>query len=106
MQMSPSNFPVLPIPKMKQVLYEICPGDQATYAMLDDAAKLFSENYGIWGEHSHKPGTKQPPWTPILLLISNQIQFVLRKTHYIQPTPTMKANPSQSSSMLPCQGNH
>ena len=80
MQMSPSNFPVLPIPKMKQVLYEICPGDQATDAMLDDAAKLFSENYGIWGEHSHKPGTKQPPWTPILLLI---IKFNLSSGKHI-----------------------
>ena len=46
---------------MKQVSYEVYPGDQVTDAMLDDAAKLFSENYGIWGPKSHKPGTKRPP---------------------------------------------
>lgn len=59
---------------MKQILYEIFPGDQVTDAMLDDAAKLFSENYGIWGEQSHKPGNKQPPLTSFLLLNSNSTQ--------------------------------
>ena len=57
---------------MKQVFYKIYPGDQVTDAMLYDAAKLFSENYGIWGKKSHKPGTKPPP-TSNFLLISNHI---------------------------------
>ncbi|OJJ80737.1 uncharacterized protein ASPGLDRAFT_1501590 [Aspergillus glaucus CBS 516.65] len=41
----------------KQVLYEIFAGHQITEGMLDEAAKLFSEHYGIWGEHSHNPVT-------------------------------------------------
>ncbi len=36
--------------------YETFTRDQVTDAMLDDAAKLFSENYGVWGEHSGRLG--------------------------------------------------
>lgn len=28
--------------------------DQVTDEMLDEAAKLFSENYGVWGEHAEE----------------------------------------------------
>jgi hypothetical protein len=37
-------------------LYETLPGDQVTDAMLAEAAKLFNENYGTWGETSGKAG--------------------------------------------------
>lgn len=40
----------------KQVLYEIFAGHQVTDVMLAEAVRLFSEHYGIWGEHSHNPG--------------------------------------------------
>ncbi|WEW59404.1 hypothetical protein PRK78_004876 [Emydomyces testavorans] len=41
---------------MAKQVYEIFTGDEVTDAMLDEAAKLFGENYGIWGEQSHSPG--------------------------------------------------
>ncbi|PGH30953.1 hypothetical protein GX50_06263 [[Emmonsia] crescens] len=42
--------------KIGKQLYEIFSGDVVTEAMLSEAAKLFSENYGTWGEHSQNPG--------------------------------------------------
>lgn len=42
--------------KMEKQVYEIFSGDQVTDCMLGEAAKLFNENYGIWGERSHNPG--------------------------------------------------
>lgn len=42
--------------KMEQKLFQTFPGDQVTDNMLGEAAKLFNENYGIWGELSHSPG--------------------------------------------------
>ena len=42
--------------KMQKQLYESFYSDQVTDAMLERAAKFFSENYGTWGEHSHSPG--------------------------------------------------
>ncbi|KAK2738145.1 hypothetical protein FQN55_000765 [Onygenales sp. PD_40] len=42
--------------KMEKKLFETFPGDRVTDAMLGEAAKLFNENYGIWGELSHSPG--------------------------------------------------
>ncbi|OAX84477.1 hypothetical protein ACJ72_01148 [Emergomyces africanus] len=41
---------------MKKQLYEIFSGDVVTDDMLSVAARLFSENYGTWGEHSRNPG--------------------------------------------------
>ncbi|OJD21471.1 hypothetical protein ACJ73_07186 [Blastomyces percursus] len=42
--------------KMEQKLFQTIPGDQVTDTMLGEAAKLFNENYGIWGKLSHSPG--------------------------------------------------
>ncbi|EFW14307.1 hypothetical protein D8B26_007052 [Coccidioides posadasii str. Silveira] len=42
--------------RMATQLYESFTADQITDAMLDEAAKLFSENYGIWGKQSRCPG--------------------------------------------------
>ncbi|KAI7783467.1 hypothetical protein LA080_011814 [Diaporthe eres] len=37
-------------------------GEKVTAAMLEDAAKLFSDNYGIWGHKGPgKPGRSFPP---------------------------------------------
>ncbi|PGH02792.1 hypothetical protein GX51_04403 [Blastomyces parvus] len=38
---------------MEQKVFETFPGDQVTDAMLGEAAKLFNENYGVWGKQSH-----------------------------------------------------
>ncbi|KAM3454224.1 hypothetical protein MY1884_004156 [Beauveria asiatica] len=38
-------------------LYETFPSSQVLDDMLVDAAKLFNENYGTWGEESFKPGS-------------------------------------------------
>jgi hypothetical protein len=38
-----------PLNKYKKV-YEGFKSDEVTDEMLDEAAKLFSENYGVWGE--------------------------------------------------------
>ncbi|PGH13075.1 hypothetical protein AJ79_03912 [Helicocarpus griseus UAMH5409] len=40
----------------KKQLYETFSGNQITDSILNEAAKLFSENYGTWGDHSHNPG--------------------------------------------------
>lgn len=42
--------------KMERQVYETFSGDRVTDSMLDEAAKLFNDNYGIWGERSHNPG--------------------------------------------------
>ncbi|KAL1991183.1 hypothetical protein VTN49DRAFT_5687 [Thermomyces lanuginosus] len=42
----------------QRVLFETIPGDQVAGGMLDEAAKLFSEHYGIWSQQSHKPGQR------------------------------------------------
>ncbi|EER37157.1 hypothetical protein I7I53_08440 [Histoplasma capsulatum var. duboisii H88] len=41
---------------MENQLYEIFSGDIVTDATLSSAARLFSENYGTWEEHSRNPG--------------------------------------------------
>lgn len=41
---------------MAQQLYETFPSDQVTDEMVAGAAKMFSENYGIWGHRSARPG--------------------------------------------------
>lgn len=37
---------------MDTKVYEGFKSDEVTDEMLDEAAKLFSENYGVWGEHA------------------------------------------------------
>jgi len=37
---------------MDKKVYEGFKSDEVTDEMLDEAAKLFSENYGVWGEHA------------------------------------------------------
>lgn len=37
---------------MDKKVYEVFKSDDVTDEMLDEAAKLFSENYGVWGEHA------------------------------------------------------
>lgn len=41
---------------MEEKLFQTFPGDRVTDSMLGEAAKLFNENYGIWGKLSHSPG--------------------------------------------------
>ncbi|EEH04813.1 predicted protein [Histoplasma capsulatum G186AR] len=49
---STSSSPTL---RTKIKLYEIFSGDIVTDATLSSAARLFSENYGTWEEHSRNP---------------------------------------------------
>ncbi len=37
---------------MDKKIYERFNGDQVTDEMLEEASKLFSENYGVWSEHA------------------------------------------------------
>lgn len=37
---------------MDKKVYEGFKSDEVTDEMLDEAVKLFSENYGVWGEHA------------------------------------------------------
>jgi hypothetical protein len=41
---------------MTTQVYKTVPGHEVTDTMLEEAAKLFSENYGIWGKRSGKAG--------------------------------------------------
>ncbi|EGC46687.1 conserved hypothetical protein [Histoplasma capsulatum var. duboisii H88] len=42
--------------RMEEKLFQTFPGDRVTDSMVGEAAKLFNENYGIWGKLSHSPG--------------------------------------------------
>ena len=37
---------------MDKKLYEGFSGEEVTDEMLEEASELFSENYGVWGEHA------------------------------------------------------
>jgi hypothetical protein len=37
---------------MEKQLFEKCDGSQVTERMLEEASQLFSEHYGVWGEHA------------------------------------------------------
>lgn len=41
---------------MGKLLIESFTGSEITDAILEGASKLFSENYGIWGENSERAG--------------------------------------------------
>jgi len=52
---------------MKKTFYEVFKADEVTDGMLAEASKLFSENYGVWGEQASlkmgkfaKAGTSEP----------------------------------------------
>ncbi|KAH8169598.1 acetyltransferase (GNAT) family protein [Sarocladium implicatum] len=42
----------------KQVIYETFASSDVSEEMLAEAATLFNENYGIWGQQSHRPGSR------------------------------------------------
>ena len=44
--------------KMEKQLFEKFDGGQVTESMLQEAAVLFSENYGVWGEHAAQATSK------------------------------------------------
>lgn len=46
-------------------LYETFSREEVSDAMVADAAQLFSENYGVWGERSSRPGRSLASPTPI-----------------------------------------
>ena len=37
---------------MEKQVFEKCDGSQVTESMLQEASQLFSEHYGVWGEHA------------------------------------------------------
>lgn len=41
-----------------QLVYETFSNEEVSDIMVADAAQLFSENYGIWGERSARPGKR------------------------------------------------
>jgi hypothetical protein len=45
---------------MATYVYQTFSGIQVTDTMLVEAAKLFNEHYGIWGNYSEKPGNDIP----------------------------------------------
>ena len=53
----PSKPKIRKRPNMTKQIFERFDGHELTDNMLDEAAQLFTENYGIWGEHptSHGP---------------------------------------------------
>ncbi len=46
---------------MDTVMYESFAREQITEELLDEASRLFSENYGIWGKDSGRAGSRQNP---------------------------------------------
>ncbi|PGH19230.1 tartrate dehydrogenase [Polytolypa hystricis UAMH7299] len=53
---SPWSTPRRGVIQMSNASYQNFTGDNVTDAMLNEAAKLFNQNYGVWGEGSHSPG--------------------------------------------------
>jgi hypothetical protein len=54
---------------MDKKLFERFNSDQVTDEMLEEASKLFSENYGVWGEGAfEKAGTSA--YTPRVTLVN------------------------------------
>lgn len=37
---------------MEKQVFEKCDGSRVTESMLQEASQLFSEHYGVWGEHA------------------------------------------------------
>ena len=37
---------------MEKQVFEKCDGSRVTESMLQEASRLFSEHYGVWGEHA------------------------------------------------------
>lgn len=62
------NIPRNSSVKMHKQVYETFTREEVTDAMLDEAAELFSEHYGTWGDHSHNPGKKYTSLIPLPLL--------------------------------------
>lgn len=52
---------------MATVLIESLTGLEITDAILEEASRLFSENYGIWGKGSRHPGWQQAHYSLPLL---------------------------------------
>jgi hypothetical protein len=48
-------------PNMAKLLFERFDGRELTNSMLDEAAQLFNENYGIWGEDPTNPKPTPKP---------------------------------------------
>jgi hypothetical protein len=48
-------------PNMAKQLFERFDGRELTDDMLDEAAQLFNENYGIWGEDPTNPESSPKP---------------------------------------------
>jgi hypothetical protein len=48
-------------PNMAKKLFEKFDGHELTDDMLEEAAQLFNENYGIWGEHPMNPRPTPKP---------------------------------------------
>ena len=43
---------------MASILYELYEGPEITSAMLNEAATIFSEHYGVWGPRTQSPGAR------------------------------------------------
>ena len=47
---------------MGEVVYRSFVGKQITEEILEEASRLFSENYGTWGINSGRAGSRQNPY--------------------------------------------
>lgn len=57
---STSNRSITKPKVMAPQIFETFSRDEVTNDMVAQAAKLFSENYGVWGEQSAQPGREAP----------------------------------------------
>lgn len=59
---------------MSKKIFEVFDKSDVTDSMLEEAARLFNTNYGIWGEHPASSGRTPKPGKPqetILVMFSN-----------------------------------
>jgi len=76
---------------MASQFYQTLTAENVTDDMLAEAARLFNENYGVWGPQSHRPGEKielPPPGTSLITPARQSRQAECAKTARTIPSPT------------------
>ncbi|EEH39368.2 hypothetical protein PAAG_08637 [Paracoccidioides lutzii Pb01] len=85
---------------MEKKLYETFPGDRVTDAMLNEAAKIFNENYGTWGKNSQSPG--KPVKLSARRLREQYLPYPAGRSYYIRVT----VNGNLAGNAFACRWKH
>ncbi|KAF1814814.1 hypothetical protein P152DRAFT_471480 [Eremomyces bilateralis CBS 781.70] len=80
---------------MKELLSQRYNGDQITEEMLEEASKLFSENYGMWSEHAPRlMGKSMKAGRPVRLSSERQRQECIPNHNSSYARDTVNGQPA------------